>query len=61
MIMANYMTPVDWLTSQTLVPGGKGSLIVAISSQWSDTNRLPTYFIVVYTNEGRQFGSSLYC
>jgi hypothetical protein len=41
-------------TASTLVPGGKGLLIVGVPSRWSETNRPPSYLIVGYTKGGRR-------
>jgi len=47
------LRPEEGSMARTLVPGGKGSLIVEGPSRWSETNRPPSYLIVGYTEGGR--------
>ena len=50
--VAARLCPEEGSMARTLVPGGKGLLIVGGPSQWSETNRPPLYLIVGYTEGG---------
>ncbi len=51
MVLAR-LRPDKGLMARTLIPGGKGLLIVGVPSRWSKTIRPPSYLIVGYTEGG---------